>query len=172
MQRTKDKNYISAFSSTMKASMNSMNGGFIEGRRTTDGRNFRIKKKVKKQKITTGKSIPRSIRKNPFSTLPILTEKDLSEGVYRLMNQGYIPKDVDVNLVLNRNSPLLETHPMDAESVVLQDTIHKTQVMMDSMVSEMEREELEKENGLVNNSNDIKDESNLLKFDNERIKKI
>ena len=68
---------------------------------------YRITRKEKKGTITKAKRIPSQVRKNPFSDLPILKEKDLKEGVLTLVNQGYIPKDVDVMPVLNRNNPIL-----------------------------------------------------------------
>ena len=41
--------------------------------------------------------MPRSFRLNPFYHNPILTKRDLSRGVYDLVNQRIIPNKVDLD---------------------------------------------------------------------------
>lgn len=101
---------------------------------------YRIGKGVKSKKMTGAKHIPSSIRNNPFSDLPLLREKDLEEGVLNLVHQGFIPKDVDVMPVLNRNNPILISNPLDPEMINIQDAIHQRHNIMNSFVTDINRE--------------------------------
>jgi hypothetical protein len=73
---------------------------------------FRINRKRKRnianQKIHKAKHIPRDIRKgNPFADLPVIRDEDLKDGIYNLVNQGFIPKEVDVEPILGRDEGIL-----------------------------------------------------------------
>ena len=48
--------------------------------------------------------LPEEIRNNPFADLPLLYENDLQKGLFNLVNQGFLPKDVDLTPGLLRNS--------------------------------------------------------------------
>lgn len=69
---------------------------------------FRINGKVIKKKVAKAKFIPRDIRKgNPFADLPVIKDEDLNEGIYNLVHQGFIPKEVDVEPILAREGGIL-----------------------------------------------------------------
>jgi hypothetical protein len=55
------------------------------------------------------KILPRELRENPFCNLPVLMDEDLNSGLLTLLNQGLIPKDVDVSPALDRDDPVLRT---------------------------------------------------------------
>lgn len=69
---------------------------------------FRINGRIIKKKVSRAKVIPRDIRKgNPFADLPVIKDEDLKEGIYNLVSQGFIPKEVDVEPILGRESGIL-----------------------------------------------------------------
>lgn len=68
------------------------------------------KGKVCHSKTTKPKKIlPREVRENPFCNLPVLMDEDQNLGLINLVNQGLIPKDVDVSPALDRDDPVLRT---------------------------------------------------------------
>lgn len=69
---------------------------------------FRIKGRGIKKKVSRAKFIPKDIRKgNPFADLPVIKDDDLRDGIYNLVNQGFIPKEVDVEPILSRENGIL-----------------------------------------------------------------
>jgi hypothetical protein len=70
-------------------------------------REFRIGK-VKRHPVAKAKVIPKAIRRgNPFADLPVIRDEDLKDGIYTLINQGFIPKEVDVEPILARDDGIL-----------------------------------------------------------------
>ena len=55
------------------------------------------------------KILPKEIRQNPFGNLPVLNSQYLDQGIYTLIQRGFIPKDVDVKPAMDREEPLLST---------------------------------------------------------------
>jgi hypothetical protein len=47
-------------------------------------------------KISNTSILPRHIRKDPFSDLPPISEKNLERGIINLVNIGLIPKGLDL----------------------------------------------------------------------------
>ena len=79
---------------------------------TLNNDKFRInrnrKTNIRNNKINKAKHIPRDIRKgNPFADLPVIRDEDLKDGIYNLVNQGFIPKEVDVEPILGRDEGIL-----------------------------------------------------------------
>lgn len=76
---------------------------------------FRIRKnKLITKKVHKAKHIPRDIRKgNPFADLPVIRDEDLKDGIYNLQNQGFIPKEVDVEPILGRDKGILNIKQVD-----------------------------------------------------------
>lgn len=69
------------------------------------------------------KAVPLEIRKNPFAVLPPLSMNDLDRGIYTLVNQGYLPKYIDILPALQRNDPLFHTKPVLPNVVIYNDSI-------------------------------------------------
>ena len=53
--------------------------------------------------------LPRSFRNDPFADPPPISETDIHDGMFSLLNRGIIPRDVDVSPAFDRGSPAL-TH--------------------------------------------------------------
>ena len=69
---------------------------------------FRINGRLKGKKTVKAKWIPKDVRQgNPFANLPVIKDDDLRDGVYTLVNQGFIPKEVDVEPILARDQGIL-----------------------------------------------------------------
>ena len=79
--------------------------------------------KGKKGKICLGKTakpkkiLPKEVRENPFCNLPVLMDDDQNLGLINLVNQGLIPKDVDVSPALDRDDPVLKTRKINNYNV-------------------------------------------------------
>lgn len=51
--------------------------------------------------------LPKNFRDDPFADPPPITENDIRDGMYSLINRGVIPKDVDLTPAFERgNAPL------------------------------------------------------------------
>ena len=51
--------------------------------------------------------LPKNFRDDPFADPPPITENDIRDGMYSLLNRGVIPKDVDLTPAFERgNAPL------------------------------------------------------------------
>lgn len=51
--------------------------------------------------------LPKAFRDDPFADPPPITENDIRDGMYSLLNRGVIPKDVDLTPAFDRgNAPL------------------------------------------------------------------
>ena len=46
--------------------------------------------------------LPRNFRDDPFADPPPITESDIKDGMYSLLNRGIIPKDVDLTPAFER----------------------------------------------------------------------
>ena len=77
-----------------------------DNKRPIGGFSHCYKKRVKKLPAR-GKYIPKEVRNDPFADPPELTLHDLQSGFYNLINQGYIPKYLDITPVMNLNNPIL-----------------------------------------------------------------
>jgi hypothetical protein len=90
--------------STMRNTKNQLNS-------TRDMSSMRSTKgKICHKKTTQPRKIlPKELRDNPFCNLPVLMDEDLNSGLLALLNQGLIPKDVDVSPALDRDDPVLRT---------------------------------------------------------------
>lgn len=73
-----------------------------------------------KSKIKTGKTsanylkpLKRHQRVNPNLDPPEITEKEMEKGIIHLVNEGYIPKDVDVTPAFERGCATLTSKKMD-----------------------------------------------------------
>jgi hypothetical protein len=54
--------------------------------------------------------LPKNFRDDPFADPPPITENDIQDGMYSLLNRGVIPKDVDLTPAFERgNAPLTMT---------------------------------------------------------------
>lgn len=53
--------------------------------------------------------LSKEARKNPFFDKQVLVDDDLNSGLFNLINQGLIPKDLDVGPVIDRDDPILNT---------------------------------------------------------------
>ena len=50
--------------------------------------------------------LPKHFRDDPFADPPPITENDIKDGMYSLLNRGVIPKDVDLTPAFERgNAP-------------------------------------------------------------------
>ena len=50
--------------------------------------------------------LPKNFRNDPFADPPPITENDISDGMYSLLNRGIIPRDVDLSPAFERgNAP-------------------------------------------------------------------
>lgn len=50
--------------------------------------------------------LPKNFRDDPFADPPPITENDIADGMYSLLNRGIIPKDVDLSPAFERgNAP-------------------------------------------------------------------
>ena len=48
--------------------------------------------------------LPKHFRDDPFADPPPITENDIADGMYSLLNRGIIPRDVDLSPAFERNS--------------------------------------------------------------------
>lgn len=48
--------------------------------------------------------LPKNFRDDPFADPPPITEKDIEDGMYSLLNRGIIPRDVDLTPAFERGS--------------------------------------------------------------------
>lgn len=48
--------------------------------------------------------LPKQFRDDPFADPPPITENDIADGMYSLLNRGIIPRDVDLSPAFERNS--------------------------------------------------------------------
>ena len=48
--------------------------------------------------------LPKHFRDDPFADPPPITENDISDGMFSLLNRGIIPRDVDLSPAFERNS--------------------------------------------------------------------
>ena len=48
--------------------------------------------------------LPKQFRDDPFADPPPITETDIADGMYSLLNRGIIPRDVDLSPAFERNS--------------------------------------------------------------------
>jgi hypothetical protein len=64
---------------------------------------------IKGKKVTHPKRIlPKHFRDDPFADPPPITEDDISDGMFSLLNRGIIPKDVDLSPAFERgNAPFM-----------------------------------------------------------------
>ena len=46
--------------------------------------------------------LPKNFRDDPFADPPPITENDINDGMYSLLNRGIIPRDVDVSPAFDR----------------------------------------------------------------------
>lgn len=46
--------------------------------------------------------LPKHFRDNPFADPPPITQNDLNDGMYSLLNRGIIPRDVDLSPAFDR----------------------------------------------------------------------
>jgi hypothetical protein len=53
--------------------------------------------------------LPKNFRDDPFADPPPITETDIKDGMYSLLNRGIIPRDVDLTPAFERGSAPL-TH--------------------------------------------------------------
>ena len=60
----------------------------------------RVSDKVFKAK----RILPKHFRDDPFADPPPITENDIADGMYSLLNRGIIPRDVDLSPAFERNS--------------------------------------------------------------------
>jgi len=51
------------------------------------------------------KVLPHDIRNNPFAEAMPITENDIQQAIYNLMNKGIVPKDVDISPAFERGIP-------------------------------------------------------------------
>jgi IQ domain-containing protein H len=52
--------------------------------------------------------LPKHFRDDPFADPPPITEDDISDGMFSLLNRGIIPKDVDLSPAFERgNAPFM-----------------------------------------------------------------
>lgn len=64
---------------------------------------------LKGKKVAHPKRIlPKNFRDDPFADPPPITEDDISDGMFSLLNRGIIPKDVDLSPAFERgNAPFM-----------------------------------------------------------------
>ena len=64
---------------------------------------------IKGKKVANPKRIlPKNFRDDPFADPPPITEDDISDGMFSLLNRGIIPKDVDLSPAFERgNAPFM-----------------------------------------------------------------
>lgn len=54
--------------------------------------------------------LPKNYRDDPFSDPPPITENDIHDGMYSLLNRGIIPRDVDLTPAFERgHAPFSQT---------------------------------------------------------------
>lgn len=91
-------------------------GNFVTPRIEKDSikkiEDFRIKKN---QKV-----LPKEIRNNPFGNQPVLDHNYLDQGIQKLLQRGFIPKDVDLKPALDRDNPIMCTNRLEPfnESII------------------------------------------------------
>lgn len=84
----------------------------------TQTKRYRIRTDLYKSK-----PVPVHIRKDPFAEIPVIKLDDLNKGLYTLVNQGYLGKQIDITQALQRNSPLFNIEKLDATKVLYNDSI-------------------------------------------------
>ena len=57
--------------------------------------------------IKSKRILPRSIRDDPSAIPPPISEHDINDGMFNLLNRGIIPRDVDVSPAFERGIPAL-----------------------------------------------------------------
>lgn len=64
---------------------------------------------IKQKKVAKAKRIlPKYFRDDPFADPPPITEDDIADGMFNLLNRGIIPRDVDLSPAFERgNAPFL-----------------------------------------------------------------
>jgi hypothetical protein len=64
---------------------------------------------IKGKKVAHPKRIlPKHFRDDPFADPPPITEDDISDGMFSLLNRGIIPRDVDLSPAFERgNAPFM-----------------------------------------------------------------
>lgn len=64
---------------------------------------------IRGKKVAHPKRIlPKNFRDDPFADPPPITEDDISDGMFSLLNRGIIPKDVDLSPAFERgNAPFM-----------------------------------------------------------------
>ena len=70
----------------------------------------RFKTLIKPGRLQIHHEVPRSIRNDPFADPPPITDKDLNRGIYNLMLNGIIPRDVDISAAFKRGGDLISSH--------------------------------------------------------------
>ncbi|EAS06221.3 IQ calmodulin-binding motif protein (macronuclear) [Tetrahymena thermophila SB210] len=76
------------------------------------------KSSYQKQKLKLGRFskpasvLPPEIRNNPFADAVAITESEIYNGLYNLINKGVVPKDVDIMPAFSRGVPPLINKPM------------------------------------------------------------
>ena len=64
------------------------------------GIGYRAYEKTNKAK----RILPKQFRDDPFADPPPITENDIADGMFSLLNRGIIPRDVDLSPAFERNS--------------------------------------------------------------------
>lgn len=64
---------------------------------------------LRSKKVAQPKRIlPKNYRDDPFADPPPITEDDIADGMFSLLNRGIIPRDVDLSPAFERgNAPFL-----------------------------------------------------------------
>ena len=64
---------------------------------------------IKGKKVSEPKRIlPKNFRDDPFADPPPITEDDIADGMFSLLNRGIIPRDVDLSPAFERgNAPFM-----------------------------------------------------------------
>lgn len=75
------------------------------------GKNLYQKPKLKR--LSKPKVLPKKYRNDPQGEPPPITEQDVQEGVFSLINRGLIPKDVDLTPAFERGNPPFKLRPVE-----------------------------------------------------------
>ena len=54
--------------------------------------------------------LPKNYRDDPFADPPPITENDIQDGMFSLLNRGIIPRDVDLTPAFERGSKPFATY--------------------------------------------------------------
>ncbi len=57
--------------------------------------------------------LPKNFRDDPFADPPPITENDIGDGMYSLLNRGIIPRDVDLTPAFERGKAPILTKPAE-----------------------------------------------------------